>query len=157
MTLQNPRTFEKTIDETAAKILRRLEDLKRLYCGDSDDGGAYHMGLERTVRGSAGKISHGTSDPTLEVVGDPLDKEGRPGLQAALRKVLDSAPKKLTEAENVLSTLETNIRKAMDRLDPPETFEPTRYPIDTTEAERQQYREAQARRRAREAESRKEA
>jgi hypothetical protein len=37
----------------------------------------------------------------------------------------------------------------MDRLDPAETFEPLRYPITTTEAERRESKEAQERRKAR--------
>jgi hypothetical protein len=104
------------------------------------------MSLERSVRESAGKISHGMSDPTVEVVGDPLDPK-RPGAQAALRKKLENAPKRLVEAENILSSIEKDIRHAMDKLDPPERFEPTRYPITTTEAERRESKEAQDRRR----------
>lgn len=149
MTPPTPRAFTRTCELTAESVLRRLQDLKLLYCGDQDDGGAYQMSLERTMRGSAGKISHGTSDPTLEIVGDPLDPR-RPGAQAALRKVLERAPKRLAEAENILSSIEADIRRAMDRLDPAETFEPLRYPITTTEEERQESREAQNRRRARE-------
>lgn len=104
------------------------------------------MSLDRAVRGSAGKITHGMSDPTAEVVGDPLDKK-RPGAQAALRKVLERTPKRLAEAENILASAEGDIRRAMDRLDPAETFEPLRYPITTTEAERRESKEAQDRRR----------
>lgn len=148
MTLQTPRAFERTCDATAETLLSRLADLRVLYCGDQDDGGAYHMSLERAVRGSAGKISHGMSDPTVEVVGDPLDPK-RPGNQAALRKVLEGVPKRLVEAENILSAIEGSIRRAMDKLDPPETFEPLRYPITTTEDERRSSKEAQDRRRIR--------
>lgn len=130
-------------------MLRRLADLKLLYCGEQGDNAdsAYSMSLEKAVRGSAGKISHGMSDPTLEVVGDPLDKK-RPGAQAALRKVLERAPKRLAEAENILSAVEADIRRAMDRLDPAETFEPIRYPITITQDELRESKDAQERRRA---------
>lgn len=148
MTVPTPRVFDQKCDVAGENILRRLADLKVLYGGDQDDGGAYHMGLARSVRESAGKISHGMSDPTVEVVGDPLDPK-RPGAQAALRKVLERAPKRLVEAENILSSIEEDIRHAMDRLDPAETFEPLRYPITTTEAERRESKEAQERRKAR--------
>ena len=147
MTLLKPASFERVCDSTADNLRRRLDDLKLLYRGDEDDGGAYEMGLDRTVRGSAGKISHGMSDPTLEIVGDPLDKQ-RPGAQAALRRVLERAPKRLVEAENILSAIEKDIRHAMERLDPPETFEPIRYPITITQDELAESKAAQDRRRA---------
>lgn len=147
MTVPTPRAFERTCDAAAESLAHRLNDLKLLYCGDQDDGGAYHMSLERTVRGSAGKIRHGMSDPTTEIVGDPLDKQ-RPGAQAALRRALERAPKRIQEAENILSSLEGEIRKAMDRLDPAETFEPLRYPITVTQAELADSQSAQDRRRA---------
>lgn len=146
MTLLKPPTFDKVCDSTASDIKRRLDDLKVLYRGDQDDGGAYEMSLERTVRGSAGKISHGVSDPTLEIVGDPLDKQ-RPGAQAALRRILERAPKRLAEAENILASVEADIRRAMDRLDPAETFEPLRYPITITQDEFAESKAAQDRRR----------
>ncbi len=147
MTPPTPRAFARTCESAADALLQRLADLKLLYCGDQDDGGAYHMSLERAVRGSAGKITHGMSDPTVEIVGDPLDPK-RPGAQAALRKQLERAPKRLAEVENVLSGIEKDIRKAMARLDPPETFEPLRYPITTTQEERLESKQAQDRRRA---------
>lgn len=149
MTPPTPRTFARTCDATAENMLRRLADLKLLYCGEQGDNAdsAYSMSLEKAVRGSAGKISHGMSDPTLEVVGDPLDKK-RPGAQAALRKVLERAPKRLAEAENILSAVEADIRRAMDRLDPAETFEPIRYPITITQDELRESKDAQERRRA---------
>lgn len=146
MTAPTPRVFNQKCLTAADNILRRLGELRLLYCGDDDSGGAYRMSLEQSVRGSAGKISHGTTDPTVAVVGDPLDPK-RPGAHAALRKVLENAPKRLVEAENILSAIEKDIRHAMDRLDPPETFEPLRYPITTTEAERRESKEAQDRRR----------
>ena len=150
MTVPTPKAFTQTCDETGERLLQRLADLRLLYCGDQDDGGAYDMSLDKPRRGSAGKISHGISDPTAEVVGDPLDRL-RPGAQAALRKALERAPKRMAEAENILSAIEGEIRKAMDRLDPSMGFEPTRYPITTTIAERQESKEAQDRRRARHA------
>jgi hypothetical protein len=151
VTVATPRVFIEKCDTAGENMLRRLADLKVLYggeLGDPDDNGAYGMSLEQAVRGSAGKITHGMSDPTVAVVGDPLDPK-RPGAQAALRKVLERAPKRLVEAENILSSIEKDIRHAMDRLDPAETFEPLRYPITTTEAERRESKEAQDRRKSR--------
>jgi hypothetical protein len=148
VTPPTPRVFNQKCLLAADNILRRLGELRILYGGDDDAGGAYRMSLEQAVRGSAGKISHGMSDPTMAVVGDPLDPK-RPGAQAALRKVLERAPKRLVEAENILSSIEKDIRHAMDRLDPAETFEPLRYPITTTEAERRESKEAQDRRKTR--------
>ena len=150
MTVPTPKAFDRVCDDAADQLLRRLADLKRLYRGEDEDGadGAYKMSLERVVRGSAGKISHGMSNPTLEIVGDPLDRQ-RPGLQTALRKKLEGAPKRIQELDNILASLEGEIRKAMDRLDPPETFELTRYPITVTQAEVQESKEAQQRRRSR--------
>ena len=148
MTVPTPRSFSRTCDKTIENITRRINDLRVLYCGELPDNsdGAYAMSLEKSVRGSAGKIHHGMSDPTLEVVGDPLDKR-RPGAHAALRKKLESANTRMQELENILTSLEGDIRHAMDRHDPAETFELTRYPITVTREELRESKEAQERRR----------
>jgi hypothetical protein len=66
--------------------------------------------------------------------------------QAAIRRVLEQAPRRVIEAENSLKALEKQLVGVMDRLDPREGFEQLRYPRTASESELVDAREAQRRR-----------
>jgi hypothetical protein len=140
MTALRPDQFDKLLAQHRHGIERKLADLGKAYRD------AYGASLERVVRENAGKVmSGGASDPTATITGDPLDPQ-RPGIQAAIRRTLEAAPKSLTDAENTIASVEAKIAKAMDRLDPREGFEAMRYPISVSHADLEESRAAQERR-----------
>lgn len=142
MTAPTPRQFEIDVARTLARLKRHLAELPLLY------EQAYGASHDRVVRASAGKITKGRSDPTEQIVGDPLDPL-RPGAQAAIRRALERAPKKLAELENEVLSIEREISRTLDRLDPAPGFEPLRFPVSASNADLDESRAAQARRRAR--------
>lgn len=142
MTAPTPRQFELAIAQTLARLRRHMAELPEIY------ERAYGASHDRVVRASTGKITKGRSDPTEQIVGDPLDAQ-RPGAQAAIRRALERAPKKLAELENDLVSIEREISRAMDRLDPAQGFEPLRFPVSATNADLDEARAAQERRVAR--------
>lgn len=143
MTAPTPRQFNMALDQSLTRIRQRLAELPELY------EVAYQASGWKVVRDSAGKISRGSvSDPTAEIVGDPRDPQ-RPGRQRAIRAALEAAEGHLADAENSLGAIESSIMKAMDRLDPRETWEPTRYPITVTHEELSVSYAAQVRRKGR--------
>ena len=146
MTAPTPRQFEKMIEQTRKGMNRRLDELLEVYMGEH---GAYETSHERVVRENAGKVmSGGASDPTAGIVGDPLDRE-RPGLQRAIRKQLEDVEGTLSAAENMINGITVKITKAMDRLDPREGFEALRYPISVSQAQLEESKQAQERRKTR--------
>ena len=140
MTALRPDQFEKLVNQTRNGLVRRLDELLIAYKV------AHDAALERVVRENAGKVtSGGPADPTATITGDPLDAV-RPGAQAAIRRVLESAPKDLASAENTIGGISRKIERAMDRLDPREGFEALRYPISVSNADLEESRAAQERR-----------
>ena len=118
----------------------KMRDLPNVYAR------AYLAAGWQVGRENIGKISRGgVSKPLEGIVGDPLDPR-RPGRQAAIRKKLENAEKQLEIAINVVDDIAKDIGKAMDRLDPPETFDQLRYPISVTQDELGERHEAQQRR-----------
>lgn len=143
MTAPTPRQFDQAVALSLSRIRGRLAELPELYAV------AYEASGWKVVRDSAGKISRGSvSDPTAEIVGDPRDPQ-RPGRQRAIRAALEGAEGQLANAENSLGEIERRILKAMDGLDPRETWEPTRFPITVTHQEMEVFYAAQVRRKAR--------
>ena len=141
MTALTPKQFDVQLAATFARMRIRMEALHTLYQG------AYSASLSQRVIESAGRSSS-VSDPTGNV-GFDHPAISRPHAQAAIRRTLERAPTQLAKAENVLNAIETEITKAMNRLDPPATFEPLRYPISTSQADLALSHEAQQRRKAR--------
>lgn len=140
MTAPTPRAFDRSAKAAIARVRRELADLDDLYAT------AYDAGHTTAVRGSAGKIAvGGVNDPTGVIVGDPLDPR-RPGAQAGLRRSCERASRKLAEIENMAASIRPELQRSLDRLDPRETFEPTRYPVSVTNAELEESRSAQRRR-----------
>ncbi len=140
MTAPTPRQFQMEIAESHARIKASLAGLPHVY------ERAYLAAGWQVGRESVGKISRGGISKPLEgIVGDPLDPR-RPGHQAAIRKQLERANKQLAVAENVISDIAKDIERAMDRLDPPETFNQLRYPISVTHDELDERHAAQQRR-----------
>lgn len=140
MTAQRPDQFARTAERTRLHIDEQLRLLVELYRI------AHDASLERVVRENAGKVMSGSAaDPTAMITGDPLDRL-RPGAQAAIRKTLERAPKKLAEAENAVAAVEREIARALDRLDPRDGFDPLRYPISVSNADLELLHEAQRRR-----------
>lgn len=143
MTALTPARFKRQVVETRERILAELADLPELY------ERAYYASHTQAGRGQGGKISRGGhSDPTLQVLGDPLDKK-RSGAQAAIRRTLERAPRTLAEMESQAIAIERSISKAMDRLDPPPGFDALRFPVSASPADLEESREAQRRRRER--------
>jgi len=140
VTAPTPRQFQLAIARTHANIKSKLAELPDLY------ERAYGAAGWQVGRESVGKISRGGISKPLEgIVGDPLDAR-RPGAQAGIRRALERAEKQLAEAENSVAAISRDIEKAMDRLDPKETFQALRYPISVTNEELGDLREAKARR-----------
>jgi hypothetical protein len=143
MTAPTPRQFQLKIAQTHARIKHQLSELPDIY------ERAYNASAWQVGRESVGKIARGGISKPLEgIVGDPLDKR-RPGRQAAIRRKLEEAEKHLADAESAIATIEREINKAMNRLDPPETFEALRNPISIMKDELEDLLEAQVRRRQR--------
>jgi hypothetical protein len=139
VTARSPRAFANDVAQTRSRVWSTLDELPALYREAHD---AAH---ERIVGDSVGKImSGGVSDPTATIVGDPMAQ--RLSAQAALRRVLEQAPKRLAELENAAAILDRQIRRAMDRLDPAEGFVPLRFPRTASEADLDEARAAQRRR-----------
>lgn len=142
MTVETPAQFQASSRQTLARITRALVRLQGSYLM------AHNAALEKIVGDSAGKISTGErADPTATIVGDP--RAQRLVGQAALRRTLENAPQKLAELENAANAIERSILKAMDRLDPRETFEPIRYPITVSQEQIAESLAAQERREGR--------
>lgn len=142
MTAPKPEAFEVQLATTYAHIRQQLGALPELYRI------AHEAGHRQVVGESVGKITSGAvSDPTASIVGDPL--AARKTAQAGIRAALENAPGQLVLVESQLNAITQDITKALNRLDPRETFEPVRYPISITQDEHAQAVEAQARRRAR--------
>lgn len=140
MTALTPARFERKVAESFANLKKLLEELPELY------ERAYLASHSQPVRAQGGKVMTGRpSNPTEQVVGDPLDTK-RPGAQAAIRKQLELAPRKLVNAENSISAIEKTVTKAMDRLDPREGFEALRFPRSASDADLQESAEAKERR-----------
>ena len=143
MTALTPARFKRQVAETRERILAELADLPELY------ERAYYASHSQAGRGQGGKISRGGhSDPTLQVLGDPLDKN-RSGAQAKIRRTLERAPKTLATIESDVIAIERLISKAMDKLDPPPGFEALRFPVSASQADLEESRAAQKRRRER--------
>lgn len=143
MTALTPARFNRQVAETRARILKELADLPELY------ERAYWASHTQTGRGQGGKISRGGhSAPTEQIVGDPLDPK-RPGIQASIRRTLERAPKTLANVESEVIGIERQISKGMDRLDPPPGFQALRFPVSASQADLEESRAAQQRRRER--------
>jgi len=141
MTAPSPREFENEVRVTLAVVQRELKAAVRAYRD------AWDAGHTTAVRGSDGRVAHGVSDPTAGVVGDPLDRR-RPGAQAGIRAACERAAHRLATIDNAATSIRPDIARAMDRLDPPETFEPVIYPRTVTRAELEESRAIQQRRAA---------
>lgn len=143
MTAPTPRQFDLKLVEAHARITAKLRELPDVYHR------AYLAAGWQVGRENIGKISRGgVSKPLEGIVGDPLDPR-RPGHQRAIRKKLEEAVAQLVVAENVIGDIAKDIEKAMNRLDPPETFDQLRYPISVTNDELVERLEAKERRLAR--------
>lgn len=128
MTVPKPEQFNRSVATSYARIRQRLEDLPQLYKD------AYLAGETPRVLEGAGKVARGgVSDEVAVVVGELIHtpevrdasnrvlKRAQPiGMHAGIRNVLERIPKRLQECENILATIEQDIWRAMDRLNPPE-------------------------------------
>lgn len=138
-----PARFDRVLAECMANIKRMLEELPEVY------ERAYLASHSQARRAEGGKImSGGPSNPTEQIVGDPLDAK-RPGSQASIRRQLELAPRKLVNAENSISAIEKSVSKAMDRLDPRAGFEALRFPRTASQADLDESAAAQERRKER--------
>lgn len=143
MTAMTPARFNRVVSESFANMKRLYEELPAMY------EQAYLASHSQAVRAEGGKVMTGRpSNPTEQVVGDPLDAK-RPGAQAAIRRQLEGAPKKLAMAENSVSAVEKTIAAAMDRLDPRAGFEALRYPRTASDADLEESAAAKERRKER--------
>lgn len=141
MAAPTPREFERQTAATLARVRRELRDAAAVYRT------AYASGHVNAVRGDGGRGAPGAADPTLAVVGDPLDPR-RPGAAAGARRACERAARRVVEVENLVGSLVPDLQSALDRFDPREGFEPVRYPVSITRAELDESRAAQERRRA---------
>jgi hypothetical protein len=139
VTAPKPDDFEKLLDQVLGSVNGYRDRIAKEYRW------AYGASHERIVREGVGRSS-GPSDPTGSVVGDPRPGPDRMGGQAAIRRVLEQAPRRLVEAENSLKALERQLFGVMDRLDPREGFEQLRYPRTASELDLDSAKEAQRRR-----------
>lgn len=139
MAVLRPDQFDQVVEQTRRVIDGRLASLRKEYREAYE---ASHRGI---VREGAGHVASGPSDPTAQITGDPLDKL-RPGLQASIRRTLESAPKRLAEADSLVASIEPRIASAMDRLDPRERPEPLRYPRTASATDLAESKAAQQRR-----------
>jgi hypothetical protein len=142
VTAPKPEDFERLLDQVLGQAARWRTDLAKEYRW------AYGASHERVVREGVGRSS-GPSDPTASVVGDPRPGANRIAGQAAIRRVLEQAPRRVIEAENALKALEKQLVGVMDRLDPREGFEQLRYPRTASESDLTDAKEAQRRRETR--------
>jgi hypothetical protein len=143
MTAMTPARFERVCAESFANIKALYAELPELY------ERAYLASHSQAVRAEGGKVMTGRpSNPTEQVVGDPLDPK-RPGAQASIRRTLELAPRKLANAENSVSSIEKAVSTAMDRLDPRETPVALRFPRTASDADLEESAEAKKRRKDR--------
>lgn len=123
-----------------AHVRRELKDVTRLYRT------AYESGYTQARRGTGeSRLAFGESNPTLSVLGDPLDKR-RPGAAAGARRTCERTARRVVEVENMVGSLVPDLTRALERFDPKETFEQLRYPVSVTQADLEESRAAQRRR-----------
>ncbi len=142
MTAMTPARFNRVLSESFANLKRLYEELPEVY------ERAYLASHSQSVRAEGGKVMTGRSDPTEQIVGDPLDPK-RPGAQAAIRRQLEVAPRKLAQAENSVSSIERTVQTAMDRLDPRAGFEALRFPRTASDVDLEESASAKERRKER--------
>lgn len=142
MSLPKPDGFNRDIARSYARITRLYADLPLHYAS------AYEAALQPRVGEKAGKVtSSEVADPTGSV-GFDHPKADRVSAHARIRRSMERIPRHLADAENALKAAESELLAAMDRLDPKESFQPLRFPVTASNADLEESKAAQARRRA---------
>ena len=145
MTAMTPKQFETVLDVVLgqAAIARHRAQILEAYKW------AYGAAHERTSVETVGG-NPGPADPTAAIVGDSRPAAGERLVgQAAMRRTLERAPKRLVEIDNELRGVERALTSTLEKLrGAPAQFDPLRYPISVTREDLEAAREAQQRRMA---------